>query len=104
MLPVRKPYKTSSSGRKSLQDASDDEDSLGGSEDGDEDSDGEEQEEEPASAEDEDEDDDQLEAFKAKLNGVEAGTNGLRYVISNDRYNSNVYIHESTASFGLHAF
>ena len=70
--------------RKSLQEASDDADSLDGSEDGDEDSeeqDEEDQEEELASGEDEDED--QLEAFKAKLNGVESGTNGLRCVPTN---------------------
>ena len=72
--------------RKSLQQTSDGEDSLDASGASDEDSDAPEQEdeEEPASdedediEEDEDGDEDQLEAFKAKLNGVEAGTNGLR--------------------------
>ena len=64
--------------RKSLQEASDGEESLGGSEeDGDEDSDAPDAEEQNELESDEDEDEDQLEAFKAKLNGVEAGTNGL---------------------------
>ena len=40
----------------------------------------EEEQEEPATEDDEDgEDEDQLEAFRAKLSGVEAGTNGLRW-------------------------
>ncbi|XP_043240285.1 protein AATF-like isoform X2 [Amphibalanus amphitrite] len=79
LLPDLDPrYAGRAVSRKSLQEASDDADSLDGSEDGDEDSeeqDEEDQEEELASGEDEDED--QLEAFKAKLNGVESGTNGL---------------------------
>ncbi|XP_043191009.1 protein AATF-like isoform X2 [Amphibalanus amphitrite] len=79
LLPDLDPrYAGRAVSRKNLQEASDDADSLDGSEDGDEDSeeeDEEDQEEELASEEDEDED--QLEAFKAKLNGVESGTNGL---------------------------